>query len=70
VDLDIETRSCNIEVYLLKKAANREWNQARRKKFVAGNKDEKGVGDLKTALTSAVEMQFGVCPAGKFPVLI
>ena len=43
--------------YLLRKAANREWNQPRRKKFVAVNKDEKGVGDLKTALTSAMEMQ-------------
>jgi hypothetical protein len=30
--------------YLLRKAANREWNQPRRKKFVAVNKDEKGVG--------------------------
>jgi hypothetical protein len=29
--------------YLLRKAANREWNQPRRKKFVAVNKDEKGV---------------------------
>jgi hypothetical protein len=29
--------------YLLRKAANREWNQPRRKKFVAINKDEKGV---------------------------
>jgi hypothetical protein len=29
----------------------------RRKKFVAVNKDEKGVGDLKTALTSDIEMQ-------------
>ena len=28
-----------------------------RKKFVAVNKDEKGVGDLKTTLTSAMEMQ-------------
>jgi hypothetical protein len=27
--------------YLLRKAANREWNQPRRKKFVAVNKDEK-----------------------------
>ena len=33
-----------------------EWNQPRRKKFVAVNKDEKGVGDLKTALTSDMEM--------------
>jgi hypothetical protein len=43
--------------YLLRKAANREWNQARRKKFVAVNKNEKRVGDLKTALTSDMVMQ-------------
>jgi hypothetical protein len=42
--------------YLLRKAANREWNQPRRKKFVAVNKDEKGAGDLKTTLTSDMEM--------------
>ena len=41
----------------MKKAANREWNQPRRKQFVVVNKAEKGVGDLKTALTSAMEMQ-------------
>ena len=29
--------------YMLRKAANREWNQPRRKKSVAVNKDEKGV---------------------------
>jgi hypothetical protein len=40
----------------MKKAANREWKQLRRKKFVVVNKDEKGVGDLKTTLTSAMEM--------------
>jgi hypothetical protein len=28
--------------YMLRKAANREWNQPRRKQFVAVNKDEKG----------------------------
>jgi hypothetical protein len=27
--------------YLLRKAANREWNQPRRNKFIAVNKDEK-----------------------------
>jgi hypothetical protein len=42
--------------YLLRKAANREWNQPRRKKSIAVNKDEKGVGDLKTAFTSDMEM--------------
>jgi hypothetical protein len=30
--------------YLLRKAANRKWNHPRRKKFVAVNKNEKGVG--------------------------
>ena len=29
--------------YMLRKAANREWNQPRRKQFEAVNKDEKGV---------------------------
>ena len=29
--------------YMLRKAAIREWNQPRRKQFVAVNKDEKGV---------------------------
>ena len=43
--------------YLLRKAANREWKQPRRKKFVVVNKDEKGVGNLKTTLTSDMEMQ-------------
>ena len=41
---------------MLKNAANREWNQPRRKKFVTVNKDEKGVEDLKIALTSEMEM--------------
>jgi hypothetical protein len=43
--------------YLPWKAANREWKQPRRKQFVAVNKAEKGVGDLKTTLISAMEMQ-------------
>jgi hypothetical protein len=29
--------------YMLRKDANREWNQPRRKQFVAIDKDEKGV---------------------------
>jgi hypothetical protein len=33
------------------------WNQPRRKKFVAVDKDEKGVGDVKTALKSNMETQ-------------
>jgi hypothetical protein len=43
--------------YLLRKASNRDWNQPRRKKFVAVSKDENRVRDLKTALTSVMEMQ-------------
>jgi hypothetical protein len=42
--------------YLLRKGANREWKQPRKKNFVAVNND-KGVGYLKTTLTSAMEMQ-------------
>ena len=29
--------------YMLRSAANKEWNQLRRKQFVAVNKDEKGM---------------------------
>jgi hypothetical protein len=43
--------------YLLRKAANIEWKQTKRKKFVIVNKDEKGVGDLKTTLTPDKEMK-------------
>jgi hypothetical protein len=42
--------------YVLRKAANREWDQPRRKKFVV-NKNENGVGGLKTVLTLDMEMQ-------------
>ena len=38
-----DIRDSRASVYLLKKAANRGWNQPRRKWFVAVNKDEKGV---------------------------
>ena len=40
----------------MRKSAIREWNQPRRKKFVAVHKDKK-IRDLKTALTSDMEMQ-------------
>ena len=43
--------------YLLRKADKREWSQHKRKNFVAVNKKEKGVGDLKTPLTSDMEME-------------
>ena len=46
---------------LLRKAVIRDW--PRRKTFVAISKDGKGVGNLKTAFTSDMVMQFGVFPA-------
>jgi hypothetical protein len=52
-----DVRDARAMGYLLKKAANREWNQPRRKKFDAVNRGKKGVGDLKTTLTSDIEMQ-------------
>ena len=33
--------------YLPRKAANKKWNQPKRKKFVAVNKDER-IGDLRS----------------------
>ena len=51
--------------YLLRKSANREWNQPRIKNFAAVNKDEKVVGNPKTALTIRHgDSEFEVCPAG------
>ena len=52
---------------LPRKAANREWNQLRRKNFVVVNKDEKGVEDLKTALLPDMERDWSL-PTW-FPVL-
>jgi hypothetical protein len=43
--------------YQLRQVAHREWNKPRRKKFVIVNKEEKGVGDLKSALTSDMDMK-------------
>ena len=51
-----DVQDARVMGYLLTKAANRKWNQLRGKKFVVVNKYEKGVGDLKTALTSAMDM--------------
>jgi len=60
-----DVKDARVTGYLLRKVANREWNQFRRKKFVVVNKDEKGAEDLKTTLTSDMEMaEAEVCPAG------
>jgi len=52
-----DVKDARVVGYLLRKAAKREWNHPRRNKSVVVNKDEEGVGDLKTALTSDMEMQ-------------
>jgi hypothetical protein len=68
---DIETRSCNIEVsletprfsrnraigYLPRKAADREWNQPRKRNLLQSTKMKKRVGNLKIALISDMEIQ-------------
>jgi hypothetical protein len=46
--------------YLLRKAANREWNQPKGKKCVAVS----GAEDPKSALTSDRDAEFGVCSPG------
>ena len=38
-----DVKDARVMEYMLRKAANREWNQPRRKQFVAVNKDEKGM---------------------------
>ena len=43
--------------YLLRKAANREWNKPRNKMFVEVNNDENKAGDVKNSLKSDMEVQ-------------
>jgi hypothetical protein len=51
--------------YLLRKAGNRKWNQPRRKKFVAVNKDEKRSWRSEDCFdTRHGDAESGVCPAG------
>jgi hypothetical protein len=49
--------------YLPRKAANREWTQSRRKKFVAVNKDERSWRSEKHFDIRHGDAKFGVCPA-------
>ena len=60
-----DVRDVRIVGYLPRKAANREWNQPKRTKFVAAgcqicqqqSTRMKGVGDLKSTLTLDMEMR-------------
>ena len=49
-------QDARVVTYLPRKAANREWNQPKRKKCVAVNEMKEG-GDLKSMLTSDMEMR-------------
>ena len=55
--IEVLTEGSMWQTYLTESISQWGWNQSKRKKFAAVNKDEKGVGDLKTALTSDMEMQ-------------
>jgi hypothetical protein len=50
--------------YLLRKTANREWNQPKRKKCVPVNKDERSWRSEEHFDISYGDAEFGVCPAG------
>jgi hypothetical protein len=69
VTLNLPRRSQNVQEaraagYQLTKAANSEWNQPRKKNFVAVEKEEKGVEDLKTCFDiRSGDAEFRVCPA-------
>ena len=62
-----DVRDVRAMEYLPRKAANREWNQPKRTKFVAAecqicqqqSTRMKGVGDLKSTLS--LDMESGVC---------
>jgi hypothetical protein len=69
VKLKLPRRSQNVSNargmgYLLRKAANNEWNQPKRKKFVAVNKDESSWKSKKNNGVRHGDAEFGVCPAG------
>jgi hypothetical protein len=53
--------------YMLRKAANREWNQPRRKQFVESTKMKKEWGSEDHFNISHGGAEFGVCPAGFLP---
>ena len=52
-----DVKDVRATAWLPRKAAYREWKTPRRQNLVAVNKDEKGTGDLKTALPSDMEMK-------------
>ena len=49
--------------YLLRKAANREWKQSKRKKYVSVNKAERSWRSEEHFDIRHGDAEFGVCPA-------
>ena len=52
-----DVRNARAVGYMLRRAANGDWDQTWRKSCVPVNKDERRVGDLKISLTLDMEMQ-------------
>ena len=50
--------------HLRRKAANREWNQPKRKKCVGGNKAKRSWRSEESFDIRHEDAEFGVCPAG------
>ena len=50
--------------HLLRRAANREWKQPKRKKCVAVNKGERSWRPEESFHNRQEDVEFGVCPAG------
>ena len=53
--------------YLLRKAANREWNQPKRKKFVAVNTNERSWRSEESFVITHGDAELRVCPASFWP---
>jgi hypothetical protein len=58
-----DVRDARAVGYLPRKAANREWNQPRRKKFVEVNKDKRSWRSEESFNIKHGDIGFGVCPA-------
>jgi hypothetical protein len=54
-----DVRDARAMGYLLRKSANKDWNQSKRQKCVVVNK---GFGELKSDIRHR-DAEFGVCPA-------
>lgn len=59
-----DVRESRVMSSLVRKTANREWNQPKRKKFIAVNKDERSWRSEEHFDIRHGDAEFGVLPAG------